>query len=245
MDIYDLSLILTEPLLGTVPMDKDVYTNFIMRKQEMEDIEDELETLNVDEQIERGTTGFHRLDGKPIIYDYVIKGFCKDACGMLRRVAKSGSSKIRAYKKVIDGLLFVEPRRIPIEMLDGGEMSILERPLRAQTAQGERIALARSESVPAGSKLSLRLLILGGIAESTLREWLSYGALRGLGQWRNSGMGRFEYELNIRSEHPHSKDVPHSPREYPKGQGNAQYPKGIPEGGRGVLGEVMDERSQQ
>ena len=26
-------------------------------------------------------------------------------------------------------------------------------------------------------------------------EWLEYGALRGLGQWRNSGKGRFEFEI--------------------------------------------------
>lgn len=28
----------------------------------------------------------------------------------------------------------------------------------------------------------------------TVREWLDYGALRGLFQWRNSGKGRFEWE---------------------------------------------------
>lgn len=27
-----------------------------------------------------------------------------------------------------------------------------------------------------------------------VREWLDYGALRGFGQWRNSGKGRFTWE---------------------------------------------------
>lgn len=27
-----------------------------------------------------------------------------------------------------------------------------------------------------------------------VREWLDYGMLRGLGQWRNSGKGRFTWE---------------------------------------------------
>ena len=27
------------------------------------------------------------------------------------------------------------------------------------------------------------------------REWLDYGALRGIGQWRNSGKGRYTYEI--------------------------------------------------
>lgn len=29
--------------------------------------------------------------------------------------------------------------------------------------------------------------------EAALLEWLDYGILRGLGQWRNSGKGRFSY----------------------------------------------------
>lgn len=31
-------------------------------------------------------------------------------------------------------------------------------------------------------------------AEDTVREELDYGRLRGIGQWRNSGKGRFEWE---------------------------------------------------
>jgi hypothetical protein len=27
-----------------------------------------------------------------------------------------------------------------------------------------------------------------------VREWLDYGRLRGIGQWRNSGRGRFTWE---------------------------------------------------
>ena len=30
--------------------------------------------------------------------------------------------------------------------------------------------------------------------EDVVREWLDYGALRGIGQWRNSGMGRIKWE---------------------------------------------------
>jgi hypothetical protein len=29
--------------------------------------------------------------------------------------------------------------------------------------------------------------------EGIIREWLDYGKLRGLGQWRNSGKGRFSW----------------------------------------------------
>jgi len=203
MDRYHVALTFTEPLLGTAPLDPEIYRKYIIEKAKREgrelseeEIAQELSTLNVDEEMEKGTTGFHRLDdGTPLLYDYVLKGFFKDACGMLARTSESGSSKIRAYKKIIDGLVFVAPRQIPIAM-NGNGIEFLERPLRAQTAQGERVALARSEMIPAGAGIAFELLILGQVKEGLLREWLEYGALRGLGQWRNASYGRFAYELS-------------------------------------------------
>lgn len=195
MDQYKVRLTFAEPLLGTTPLEPEVYSKWVSDQAAPQAEEEELETLpELDDLLEAGTTGFHREDGRPFLYDYVIKGFFKDACGMLRRVPDTLSSKIRAYKKIIDGLIFPSPRRILID-LNGGEMGILERPLRAQTARGERVALARSETCPPGSTIEFDLLILGQVKEVQLREWLEYGTLRGLGQWRNSGAGRFTYEL--------------------------------------------------
>jgi len=195
MQTYDVTLKFIEPLLGTIPLNKELYEEWVQTQAADGEADDELET--VEEMTEKGTTGFHRLeDGTPVLYDYVIKGFFKDACGMLRRVPKSHSSKEKAYKKVVDGLIFVKPRRIPI--LKNGEIGILERPLRAKTAQGERIALSRSESMPVGSSITFQLHVMDGIREELLREWLDYGALRGLGQWRNGGYGSFTYEMELR-----------------------------------------------
>lgn len=195
MDKYKVRLTFTEPLLGTTPLDPEVYTGWVSDQAAPQAEEEELETLpELDDLLEAGTTGFHREEGQPFLYDYVIKGFFKDACGMLRRVPETLSSKIRAYKKIIDGLVFPSPRRITID-LNGDEIGFNERPLRAQTARGERVTLARSETCPVGSTIEFGLLILGQISEAQLREWFEYGALRGLGQWRNSGMGRFTYEM--------------------------------------------------
>jgi hypothetical protein len=204
--MYDIELTFLEPLLGTTPLEEDVYTAFVGGKYEKEGrgpvsdiLAEELDSVAVaaamNDEIEKGTTGFHRLeDGTPMLYDYVIKGFFKDACGMLRRDGESSSSKLTAYKKVIDGMVFIQPRQIPIVV--AGELGILERPLRAQTAQGERVALARSETVPVGSSIAFRVLTIGkAVPRTLLEEWLVYGQLRGLGQWRNAGYGRFEYEI--------------------------------------------------
>ncbi len=114
---------------------------------------------------------------------------------MLRRASGTRSSKVTAYKKVIDGLVFVTPRKIPLVLPEGAEMGVLERPLRAQTARGERVALARSDTCPPGTTLEFTVTVLGKVTKVLLSEWLDYGALRGLGQWRNGGYGRFEYEL--------------------------------------------------
>lgn len=192
MDKWNVVLTFTEPLLGTAPLNKELYSDYVANYAPTEEAADE-ELATIAETVEKGTTGFHRVNDQPILYDYVIKGFFKDACGMLRRVAGTGSVKMAAYKKIIDGLLFVTPRRIPIDVL--GEVGILERPLRAQTAQGERVALARSETVAEGSKIAFTVTVLDGITEKQLREWLDYGALRGLGQWRNASWGRFDYTL--------------------------------------------------
>ena len=73
-------------------------------------------------------------------------------------------------------------------------MTVFQRPLRAQTMQGERVTLAMSEECPANSTISFTVLCLSPEHVAAVREWLNYGYLRGLGQWRNSGRGKFVWE---------------------------------------------------
>ncbi len=194
-----------EALLGTAPANKSIYSDFIGSKApNAETLEEEIEALGVDDVIEKGMTVFPRSDnGKPILYDYQVKGFFKDACGMLSRLGGKDekgkrkkvneSSKLTAYKKIIDGLIFVKPRMI--ELHAPGAIGICERPLRAQTMQGERVALAMSEELPAGTTAEFQVVCLDESHEAAVMEWLDYGELRGIGQWRNSGKGAFTYEL--------------------------------------------------
>ena len=72
-----------------------------------------------------------------------------------------------------------------------GEAGSSQRPLRAQTAQGKRISLANSETIPAVSSIEFTVTLFDEAHEKALLEWRDYGQLRGLGQWRNSGKGRF------------------------------------------------------
>lgn len=185
---------LLEDMLGTAPNNKEIYKDFIASKApDAKSVEDEIESVGVEEYTEKGMTVFHRnAEDKPIIYDYLIKGFFKNAASALREVPGTESSKIKAYKKKIDNLVFVGPRMIDINMV--GPLSICERPLRAQTAQGERVALSSSESIPAGSTMEIEIETLTKDMMKLVCEWLDYGKYNGLGQWHNSGKGRFTWQ---------------------------------------------------
>lgn len=192
----DLRVKLTfiECVLGTSPGNKEVATTYIMSQNPDGVADDELDTHeDVQDRIEQKTTFFPKEDGKLFIWDYQIKGFFKDACSMLKRMPGSQSSEMKAHKKIIDGGIFPFPRKIMIDL--SSEVTFIERPLRAQTPQGERIALARSEAVPAGSTIEFSIKVLNDAWRKIVVEWLDYGELRGIGQWRNSGMGRFTYKI--------------------------------------------------
>jgi len=194
MKSINVVLTLNEEMLGTGSSDPEIHETYISSKApDAKSREEEIAAIGVEAEIEKSKTVFYKVDGKPCLFDYQIKGFFKDACGMLARVPGTKSNKLKAYRKVIDGIVFVEPRSILIELPEGGEIGNCQRPLRAQTAQGERIALSNSETVPAGSVLRFTVNLLDEATEKVVLEWLEYGKLRGLGQWRNSGKGRFSF----------------------------------------------------
>ena len=207
MKKVNVKITFLEGILGTSSADPEIYTRFIGAKApDAVSVEEEVEALGAESIVERGTTVFPRDDdGTPFLYDYQIKGFFKDACSMLSRLsekdpetgkkkkAKNESGKLTAYKKVIDGLIFVKPRKIRLE--SPGPVTICQRPLRAQTAQGERVALSSSEELPAGTTVTMTIICMDDNHWKAVKEWLGYGLFRGIGQWRNSGKGRFTWEV--------------------------------------------------
>ena len=128
----------------------------------------------------------------PFLYDYLVKGFFKNACSAMKMADDSQSAAITAYKKKIDNLVFVFPRQLKLHF--EGNMSICQRPLRANTPQGERIALSSSESIPAGAYFYCTITTFSESLMGSIEEWLDHGIFNGLGQWHNSGKGRFLWE---------------------------------------------------
>jgi len=198
-----------EEALGTASGNPDIHKEFIAsHAPDAQSMEEEVESIGVDGVVEKAKTVFPKdQNGNPFIFDYMLKGAFKDACGHLSRVRGSKSSKIRAFKKIIDGLVFPRPRKIFLQIPDGAKIGEKQRPLRGQTAKGERIALANSETVPVGTYFEFEVPFqwrgldfskLNGKdsidLEGAVEEWLDYGELRGFGAWRNAGWGAFTWE---------------------------------------------------
>ncbi|OGC94143.1 MAG: hypothetical protein A2W25_12225 [candidate division Zixibacteria bacterium RBG_16_53_22] len=220
---YHLKITLLEPMLGTAPANKDIYTSYFKQKSldaaAKAGVELAPETIDkqaedMPDEGESKTTGFHRLpDGRPYIMSYMIGGFMKEAASTLRKVDDSliaSNSVLRAFRKFVDSQVFFRPHRVPLEVagqiewayvdemsFSGGGVSDFQRSLRASTPMGERVALAKSEVVPPGTSLECTMEVLGDdVDEETLREWFDYGRRKGLGQFRSSKIyGTFEYEL--------------------------------------------------
>lgn len=196
METYKKNYRLTflESILGTASGDPCIHEEFIASKApDAPSREEEVEAIGVDGVVEKSKTFFSRNeDGEPIMWDYQVRGFFKAACGALRQVKGTKSEKIKAYKKKVDQLVFVNPRKIKVNF--DGEIGSCQRPLRGQTAQGEKIALANSEEIPAGAYIDIEVECLNESDLATVEEWLEYGRFNGLGQWRNSGHGKFSWE---------------------------------------------------
>lgn len=193
-----IKLTFTDDLLGTSSGNPDIHREFIASKApDAAKMEEEVAALGVDAVEEKSMTVFPKMaDGTPYLWDYQIRGFFKEICGAMRGIPGTKSSKVKAYKKKVDNTIFVEPREIPLD-LHGMKIADCQRPLRASTMQGERIALANSEVCPQGTTCEFDVLCMVDEDVDMLREWLEYGKYKGIGQWRNSGKGRFEFTFQV------------------------------------------------
>lgn len=212
------------PVLGSEPADPDIYDSYIASNaEEGKDTSDEHAAVErakaAQDELsdeEKSVTVFYRdEEDNPILMDYQLKGFFKEACKMMKFVEGSFSGGLAAHKTKIDGLIFPYPRDLKLnyegEMKNvtfkpvGEDKQLLsaakkrkldtcQRPLRAETAQGPRIALACSEMLPSGTWFDVAIECLSDYYVPFVKEWLDYGKFKGIGQWRNSGKGRFVWE---------------------------------------------------
>lgn len=194
----------TKPILGTKPADPELHSHFVASKApDAKTMQEEIAALGTEEVEERGKTVFFKMeDGTPYLKSYQLKGFFKEAARTLKKVPGTKTSKLAAFLKRVDNFIFVygswpdDDEIIPLYMPSDLDLTATDcqRPLRASTPQGERVALAHSEEAPAGTWLECTIYALDPRDLAYVREWLDYGRRKGIGQWRNSGKGRFDWE---------------------------------------------------
>ena len=197
---YAVRITFTDFLLGSAPLDEEIYSTYIAGKAPANGLNGSVQTeLELTEEADiKGRTGFLRDEkGQPLLMNYVIKGFLKESWQANRQRPGALSFAMKAGKSKIDDLLFVNPRHIVLRLPPGGKESINERPLRAETARGPRVALAASEQMPAGTWFDIKIAVLAPqiITQELLSEWLDYGQWLGIGQWRSGQYGTFRYNL--------------------------------------------------
>lgn len=197
--------------LGTLPNDEDIFKAFIIEKKgsevDKEKLEAEEASLPVDDLEKKGMTVFARDDeGNPILWDYQVKGFFKE-CG--RTIVEFGDMKLGMYKaskwtvdRMFDNFVYIYPREIKLNLPEGKELTKCARPLRVKTLRGERVSLAQSEQVPRGTWFEITVEYLNPAFEPYIKKIMlgddedpiAMCQRKGIGQWRNSGKGRFTAE---------------------------------------------------
>lgn len=199
---------LIEPMLGTIPKNPKIFTDFVSQKmgdfqgeklKTMEEFDEEVESCP--DKVEKSATGFHKDTFGLCIYNYMILGNIKANLFILM---SNGLGKVLNYKKSTDLFVKVNPRKIrfydhkdedekPLMSPDGQ----IERSLRVQTAKGERVALAKSDYIEAKTRFKFEVRLLRndrGLDMEMLVNAIKMGKENGLGQWRGSG-GYGKYKI--------------------------------------------------
>lgn len=194
-----------EGILGSQPA-RGLAEEYLLGKaiKDGVDPKDEREALTVADALEKRTTVFHKISGRPVLFNYQIKGFFKEAANNLKDTLGITWPNAR----IAQGL-FVFPRVIFLHRPDGTEITqedcgIYERPLRAITMQGPRTSITRSEWIKAPIVAEVEAHLVGNkLDEKILMELLEYGKYSGVGQFRGGGFGTFSYALtSLQEEKP-------------------------------------------
>jgi len=185
---YKVEFVLLTEMLGTTPKNPEIYKQFIENKKPKTENENERETIEALE--EKGYVGFHKDDKGLFLYDYMIKGFLKNA-GNVVRVSKN----IPGLKQKVVNFVNVIPRRIYLDKQNPD--GIIEQAITGWTSSGKITALQRCDYVSTGTKFECEIQVIENptIKKELLCDLLEYGKIQGLLKFRQGGFGKFTYKL--------------------------------------------------
>jgi len=156
----------------------------------------------------KGTTVFFwdKETNKPCIGDHMIYCYMKAASEAISRTLPKKNGKVlhssAHTSKLVNQHVRCEEWFIPfnedVMRTEEGMPEYLQRSLRAMTAQGPRVTLAKSEQVNAGAQVEFTLNVLDKSELDDikiLKRIFDHGMFFGIGQWRNAGYGMFTYTI--------------------------------------------------
>lgn len=195
---------LIEPMLGTVPKNPNILTDFVTEKigdfkghpiKTEDELNQELETAP--KEIDRCSTGFHRDTFGLLIYNYMILGNIKKNLFVL---ICNGHSRVWAYKQTADLFCKVYPRRIRPYREDAVIMEpdgSIERSINIETYKERFNALTKSDILDKKTRFKFDIKLFRndrGLDLETLVAALKHGEENGLGRWNASG-GYGKYKI--------------------------------------------------
>ena len=207
IETFNFVMTFTTPTLATSPGNKEVFERFIASKSaDSAKIEEEMACTPSAENIGMASTVFPRDKNGLFAWDYQLRGMVKEGVGALIELGECPLSKW-VYKRAVDQYVHVLDRKNYYRRPDGGNVMVpdgdLERPLRCDTMQGPRVALARSERIDEDIQLFVRMEMelptkalkrTPAIIDSEMLTLvLNRGQRIGFSQWRSGGWGRFTW----------------------------------------------------
>lgn len=214
--VITVGIVFNNDILGSSSGNPEIHKEYIASKaptlaqvnEETEAIGKPVTEEEQESQLHKATTIFPSDATGVFCWDYQWRGFIKESVGVAVELGDINNLSKWTYKRACDSIVFVKPRRIYFRDAAGliipKVTQYCERPLRADTMQGERVALARSEMLPEGTQCEFTIELLGGenpkskvasLKEEHIIAALDYGALKGFGQWRSGGKGTFTYTV--------------------------------------------------
>ena len=159
-----------------------------------------------------------RVEMRPCVYDYQLRGMLKENFSFMGRSSKGegGNNNLKyvilsAFKKSVDGQIFIKERHICPTIpeyyydddgitrintfTDDGKLQTMQRSLRTSGPTGERVAIASSEMIPAGSTFKFTIELTDKRLWEPVVSALNYGYYHGFSGWRNSGLGIFRWRV--------------------------------------------------
>jgi hypothetical protein len=175
MKIISFTMTLITEMLGMCLNDPEAWRKMLAeRGATPEQIAEEIAALPTETIMEKllGVYLRHPISGLPCLMDYHIRGAFKDACNFIAMIKGTAIASLPKYRRdmVVDGMIMVEPRFIPLIIpANSGiviaehapiELPVCVRPLRGMTQSGPRVTLKASEMLPIGTSFSFDIKLL-------------------------------------------------------------------------------------